>query len=385
MNEILKKAKFNMVEKEKILSKYAFKSKDAINIREESEDIRPAFFRDTDKIIHSLSYTRYINKTQVYSFEKNDHITYRALHVQLVSKIAKTIGRALKLNEDLIEATALGHDIGHSPFGHTGEKLLDEICRREKIGYFCHNAQSVRLLKDIENINITIQTLDGILAHNGEILLEKYEYNPKKTQKELFKEVEGVFLKENYNSKIIPMTLEGCVVKISDVIAYVGRDIEDAITVNCIKREDLPEQLTNILGNTNSKIINTLILDLIENSYGKQYLMFSKNIFFALKQLLDWNYKNIYNSEQAKKDTKKLELLFNYAFDRYMNKLKDFNIIDKIKIKENMNFSDRNFYEFINQKTESYKKETNKKRIVIDYIAGQTDKFFLNENKFFNF
>lgn len=123
-------------------------------------DIRPIFFRDIDKIIHSLSYTRYIDKTQVYSFVENDHITHRVLHVQLVSKVARTIGRALRLNEDLIEAIALGHDVGHTPFGHTGEKFLNAIAEKEKIGYFCHNAQSVRMLKDIENLNLTVQTLD---------------------------------------------------------------------------------------------------------------------------------------------------------------------------------------------------------------------------------
>lgn len=142
------------------LSPYACKSENGIKLREEREDIRPLFFRDIDKIIHSLSYARYIDKTQVYSFIENDHITHRVLHVQLVSKIARTIGRALRLNEDLIEAVSLGHDVGHTPFGHTGERFLNDIAKKENIGYFYHNAQSVRTLKDIENLNITVQTLD---------------------------------------------------------------------------------------------------------------------------------------------------------------------------------------------------------------------------------
>ncbi len=149
-----------MKHNESMLSKYACKSEEAIKIKEEPEDIRPIFFRDIDKIIHSQSYTRYIDKTQVYSFVNNDHITHRVLHVQLVSKVARTIGRALKLNEDLIEAIALAHDVGHTPFGHTGEKFLNEIAKKEKIGYFCHNAQSVRTLKDIENLKLTLQTID---------------------------------------------------------------------------------------------------------------------------------------------------------------------------------------------------------------------------------
>ncbi len=149
-----------MKSNESLLSKYACKSEEGIKFNEEAQDIRPMFFRDIDKIIHSQSYARYIDKTQVYAFIENDHITHRVLHVQLVSKIARTIGRALRLNEDLIEAIALGHDVGHTPFGHTGEKFLNDIAERENIGYFCHNAQSVKMLKDIENLNITVQTLD---------------------------------------------------------------------------------------------------------------------------------------------------------------------------------------------------------------------------------
>ena len=149
-----------MLTNEKLFSEYACKSEKGIKLNEEAEDIRPIFFRDIDKIIHSQSYTRYIDKTQVYSFINNDHITHRVLHVQLVAKEARTIGRALRLNEDLIEAIALGHDVGHTPFGHAGERFLDNIARKEKIGYFCHNAQSVKMLKDIESLNITIQSLD---------------------------------------------------------------------------------------------------------------------------------------------------------------------------------------------------------------------------------
>ena len=152
--------KERMLSKEKLFSKYACKSEQGIKLNKENEDIRPIFFRDIDKIIHSQAYTRYIDKTQVFSFVNNDHITHRVLHVQLVSKIARTIGRALELNEDLIEAIALGHDVGHTPFGHSGEKFLDDIARKENIGFFCHNAQSVKMLKDIENLNITVQTLD---------------------------------------------------------------------------------------------------------------------------------------------------------------------------------------------------------------------------------
>lgn len=160
MNNKLQQAKVNMVSKEKFLSNYACCSKNAVLLKDDKEDIRPTFFRDIDRIIHSLAYTRYIDKTQVYPFTRNDHITHRVLHVQLVSKIARTIGRSLELNEDLIEAIALGHDVGHAPFGHKGEKYLNDICVKENIGYFCHNAQSVRVLSVLEKLNISVQTFD---------------------------------------------------------------------------------------------------------------------------------------------------------------------------------------------------------------------------------
>ena len=144
----------------KNLGQYACKDEEAIMLEDENEDIRPRFFRDADRIIYSLSYTRYIDKTQVFTFSDNDNISKRITHVQYVSKIARTIGRSLELNEDLIEAIALGHDVGHAPFGHKGEKYLNDICIKENIGYFCHNAQSVRVLSVLEKLNISVQTLD---------------------------------------------------------------------------------------------------------------------------------------------------------------------------------------------------------------------------------
>ena len=167
----LEEAKTNFLLKESNLSKYATKSCDAIRLQPISEDIRPNFFRDIDRIIHSLSYSRYSDKTQVFSYKENDHISKRMIHVQLVSKVARTIGRALNLNEDLIEAIALGHDIGHTPLGHEGEYILDEISQRELGETFAHNVQSVRHCMYVENkgqgLNLSIQVLDGIMCHNG--------------------------------------------------------------------------------------------------------------------------------------------------------------------------------------------------------------------------
>ena len=369
MDKILENAKLNMISKENVLSEYACKSSEGVLLKDDKQDIRPVFFRDIDRIIHSLAYTRYIDKTQVYSFTKNDHITHRVLHVQLVSKIARTIGRSLRLNEDLIEAIALGHDVGHSPFGHKGEKYLNEICKREKIGYFSHNAQSVRVLRDLEKINISVQTLDGILAHNGEILINKYEYNSKKTEEDFCKELNSVFHKDGYSKKIVPMTLEASVVRLSDIIAYIGRDIEDSIKIGIIKREELPKNITDVLGDNNSKIVDTLIKDIIVNSFDKPYLTFSENVFNALVELMDWNYKNIYASPEANKHQDIVEELFYELYDCYLKKAETF------EENKQLTQSEKNLYNFIKEKDSN----TSIKRALIDYIAGQTDQYFLNE------
>lgn len=376
MNDILKKAKKNMLLKEKYLSKYAFKSKDGTWLKEDAEDIRPIFYRDIDRIIHSSGYARYIDKTQVYSFIQNDHITRRVLHVQLVSKIARTIGRSLKLNEDLIEAIALGHDIGHTPFGHKGESLLNSICEKEKIGYFCHNAQSVRILEDIEGLNISMQTLDGILAHNGEILKNKYEHNITKSKEEFERDLYNAFQEKDYSRKIIPITIEGSVVRLSDVIAYIGRDIEDAITLGIVERDEIPEYPRKIIGDNNSKIVDTLIKDVIINSFDKPYLSFSKDIFEALMELKDWNYEKIYNSEKANVNYDKIEKLCIRLYYFYLEKLSEVNVKEELK-KNTITSSERILYHFVNKMME--RPDENIKRVIIDYIAGQTDKFFLNE------
>ena len=374
MESIFEQIKQDFLTQEESLSQYACKSKDAILLKQDERikenETRTAFSKDTDRIIHSKNYTRYIDKTQVYSFIENDHITHRVLHVQLVSKIARTIGNVLNLNQDLIEAIALGHDVGHAPFGHTGEVFLNNICMKENIGYFVHNAQSVRVLKDIEGIDLTIQTLDGILAHNGEVL--QSEYRPKEKTKEKFlEELEKSFAEKGWDKHIIPMTLEGCVVRICDIVAYVGRDIEDAIVVGTIKRESLPESITKVLGNKNSSIVDVLIKDIIKNSYGKGYISFSKEVYQALMDLKNWNYANIYNSNEACKNEDIIEQYFYKLYDKYLNYLDERNQED--------NESKKKLLEFINSRSDEYKQNTCDKRKIIDYMAGQTDSYFLRE------
>ena len=274
IEDIIKK---QMLKHEEILSKYAAKSSDSIKFREETPCIRTTFERDIDKIVHSKSYTRYMGKTQVYSINV-DNISRRSTHVQFVSRTARTIARALGLNEDLCEAIALGHDIGHVPFGHTGEKILNEISIAKTGQVFAHNVQSVRTLMNLENkgsgINLSLQVLDGIMCHNGEFVSNMYK-PVDKTIDSFLQEYNSLYENENNISKLRPMTLEGCVVRLSDIIAYVGKDIEDAEALKTFSIDNMSKEIVDAVGSTNRDIMNNIILDVIYNSYDKPYICMS--------------------------------------------------------------------------------------------------------------
>ncbi len=339
----------------------------------DQQNIRPSFFHDTDRIIHSRAYSRYIDKTQVFFLFNNDHITHRVLHVQLVSKIARTIGRCLKLNEDLVEAISLGHDLGHVPYGHDGESYLTSICEKDGMGHFCHNAQSVRSLMELENegkgLNLTLQVLDGILCHNGELLDKVYQPDSAKNWDKFLEEYENCWRIEKYDKKIRPMTLEGCVMRISDVIAYIGRDVEDAITVKLIERAAIPNEISAILGDTNDQIINNLVIDIINNSFGKEYITFSDKVFNALVELLKFNRQNIYHNPKKQTQDNKIKFMFEYLFKEY---IRDLNSCNK----------DSAIYKWhLNLMEDNYIQNNSPHRIVLDFIAGMTDNFFNNEYK----
>ena len=359
----------NMLRYEKDLIKYASLNNDAIRLNDLKKDIRGEYYRDIDRIIHSLSYTRYKDKTQVFSNNSNDHVSKRIIHVQLVSKIARTIGRALKLNEDLIEAIALGHDLGHVPFGHTGESILNKISLENNEGIFMHNIQSVRTLMNIENngfgSNLTIQVLDGILCHNGEKLLKEYTYK-NKTKEDFLNDLNTSYKDKKIANTLLPMTLEACVVRISDIIGYIGRDLIDAIEINLIKKDDIPKEIKDVLGSSNKEIVNTLINDIINNSYNKNYIKLSDKVYNALNLLIKFNYENIYFKANSKEKLEEYEFMFKTVFNKCLyilkNKLNNYNI----------------YKYFLNQMNEEYKKNSYE-RIVIDYIAGMTDDYFINE------
>ncbi|MBW1667478.1 MAG: HD domain-containing protein, partial [Deltaproteobacteria bacterium] len=345
------------------LSPYACLSRNAIRKNEEEKvrmGHRQSFSLDTDRILHSLAYSRYIDKTQVFYLIRNDHITHRVLHVQLVSKIARTIGRLLRLNEDLIEAIALGHDIGHAPFGHDGERFLSELSLDYGLGHFLHNIQGVRFLQKIERKgkgwNLTLQVLDGILCHDGELHRQALYPENNKDFKALEQEIREK--QENPQKDLSPMTLEGCVVRMADTISYVGRDIEDAIRLRVISRSDIPQDCRRVLGDTNGTIVYTLVEDLVSNSLDKPFVCFGKQVGDALRKLKAFNQEKIYVSEKIKKQTPKIKLMFRLLFQKYIHDL------------ESGNESSDIHREFLEGMSEAYKAETPPAEIVRDFIAG---------------
>ena len=328
---------------------------------------RQAFSIDADRIINSHAYTRYIDKTQVFSLIKNDHITHRVLHVQLVSRIARTIGRFLGFNEDLIEAAAMGHDIGHPPFGHDGEKFLSKICMEHDIGYFHHNSQSIQFLEKIERKgkgwNLSLQTLDAILCHNGEVHYRIL----KPAEKRNFQDFDGLVknMRNNESPDPVPMTMEGCIVRMADTISYVGRDMEDAIRLKIIKRSDLPELSSHILGVTNGTIVFNLVTDLITNSINKPHLEFSSEVSEALRQLIEFNYQRIYLNPLIKKHLKPVNSIYRYLFNLFLE--------DLLKNRKNSPV----FSNFLNGIDAEYRQMHSNAEVVRDFIAGMTDSFFL--------
>jgi dGTPase len=334
-----------------------------------ADGYRQDFAVDTDRILHSLAYTRYIDKTQVFYLIRNDHITHRVLHVQLVSKIARTIGRFLGLNEDLIEAISLGHDIGHTPFGHDGERMLSKLCHDSGIGYFQHNIQSVQFLEHVERKgagwNLCLQTLDGILCHDGEIHNQKLRPMRGKTFEDLDSEIE----RKTYDPdmKLVPMTLEGCVVRMTDTISYIGRDIEDAIRLGIIKRSELPKRCVKVLGSTNGTIVFNLVSDVIRNSFHNPYVSFSAEVSEALWELKAFNLDRIYMNPSIKRHLDTIRTLFELLFEKYINDLKTRNRNSVV------------FKSFLKDMSSEYIQNHRNQEIVRDFIAGMTDSYFLSQ------
>jgi dGTPase len=353
--------------RESILSPLASISADALRRHNRKpEDIRTPYSRDTDRIIHTRAYTRYIDKTQVFSLVENDHITHRVIHVQLVSKIARTIGRCLRLNEDLIEAIALGHDIGHIPYGHFGENCLSALCEQYGIGKFFHNVQSVQFLDRIEDCDLTMQVLDGILCHNGEADDVQISPVPCRNWLEFDRKVQ-----DNANGirTKAPMTLEGCVVKFADTIAYIGRDLQDAREIGLIDASvRLPLMCRDVLGETNREIINTLIYDLLKNSDTEDsgYISYSHDVETALIKLRTFSRIHIYENSKLTSEREKVKQMYATLFMTCLNDLEN-------EVKDAKIFTD--FIE-TNWISRDYLQSATCPELARDFIAGMTDRYF---------
>ncbi|MDO5155093.1 MAG: HD domain-containing protein [Eubacteriales bacterium] len=355
---------------------YRTRDEDAIRRKQDwdrNKLLRPAYIRDVEKIMHCPYYNRYADKTQVFSFYKNDDITRRALHVQLVSRIARNIGSLLGLNVDLIEAIALGHDIGHTPFGHAGERYLNE-CLREHTGrYFNHNVHSVRVLDGILQRNVSLQTLDGILCHNGEFAMQEYRPTQMGDFCKFDAKFEECYVNQDAIGKLVPYTLEACVVRICDMIAYLGKDRQDAKRANLIIEDRIFDE--QAFGKSNPEIINNLIVNIVENSYGKDCILLDEEYYKAIKATKKENYEKIYFNESIDRlYEEKIRPMIHQVYERLLSDLKQHN--DKSVIF-------RHHIDFLNEDNafygvDNYLEVTEENQIVVDFIASMTDDYFVD-------
>lgn len=364
-----------------ITNPYACKDEDVIR-RHPGHDTpklwRPAFVMDVEKIMHNNYYNRYSDKTQVLSCYKNDDISHRALHVQFVSRIARTIGMTLGLNLDLIEAISLGHDIGHTPFGHAGERFLNTLYNENTGRLFNHNVHSVRVLDKLICRNISLQTLNGIISHNGE--MEQQEYRPCNLSsfEEFDINVEACYTNPEANKHQIPCTLEGCVMRISDIIAYLGKDRQDAISVGILENHKIFSDAN--IGNTNAEIINNMTVSIIENSYGKPYISMDKEVFDALSKAKKENYDIIYsNDDRDSLLSGNIQPMFELMYNELLNEARSMDknsILYKHHIKYLAKANQYTTYNKNESFLDSYL-SNDPNDIVIDYIASMTDDYFI--------
>jgi dGTPase len=345
---------------ESLLHPKASFSKNHNRFHAEITDHRLPYKRDVDRIVHSKAYTRYSDKTQVVYLVDNDHITHRALHVQLVSSFARGMAEILHLNLDLVEAIALGHDVGHSPFGHEGENYLSALSVEYGNGPFSHPLQSCRLFSIIEPINLGLAVYDGFLCHDGGMCGTMCAPQFGKTWDDHHKELTNKKIAPEKN--IWPGTLEGCLVKLCDTMSYLGRDIEDAINLGILSRDHVPK---TILGNSNREILSVLARDIIQMSYGKDYIALSDDVYEAMRQLRVFNFKNIYTHPKLKVESKKIQRSYRILFQT---------LLEELEVKKQASYIWKNF---VHNKSEKYISETSPVQMVVDYISGMTDTFFI--------
>lgn len=356
---------------------YRFRDEDVIRRnpdRDRANLWRPSFVRDIEKIMNVPYYNRYSDKTQVFSFFKNDDISRRAYHVQLVARQARNIGSILGLNTDLIEAIALGHDIGHTPFGHEGERQLSELYRAETGRFFNHNVHSVRVLDELVHWNISLQTLDGILCHNGE--MEQQEYKPcsMTTFTELENKVENCYAAKDFMKSLTPCTLEGCVMRICDIIAYLGKDRQDAQKLGMIPEAETFTE--GAIGRSNSEIINNMVVNIIENSYGKPHLSMDKEYFDMLSKAKRENGERIYgNSDVYNQYQTNVRPMMEQIYYRLLKDAKEHNS-NSVLYKHHVSMIHEN-NRYV-PSLEVYEDVTEPNQMVVDFIASMTDDYFVD-------
>lgn len=331
-------------------------------------DVRTPYERDVGRIIFCLDFRRLRHKTQVFFDPQNDHICTRMEHVIYVNYIANTIGRALGLNADLIQGIALGHDLGHAPFGHSGERTLDDCLRRVSPDYrFQHELHSLRVVDILaarpnhaNGLNLTFEVRDGIASHCGESYSESclVPDRAKKTdQLEASARIHGM-----------PATLEGCVVRLADKIAYVGRDIEDAVRAGIMEFDELPEAIRTSLGKSNSEIINTLVTDIIANSHEQDAIVLSPERGESMQELLQDNVARIYQSDKINRYEKMARNVIEGLFEALRQALSD---TEKLASSDNRVF--RAFNKYLTER--NYPSDLPDAQKVTDYIAGMSDSF----------
>ena len=353
------------------LSPYACRHEDAIfEVPEAADDpVRPAFVRDVDRILNNAFYNRCMDKTQVFPFFKNDDLTRRSFHLQLVSQTARKIATALRLNVALVEAIALGHDMGHTPFGHGGEYILNDLAREHAGHCFNHNVHSVRLLRTVAGRNLSLQTLNGVLCHCGEKAFLQYHPDPCNSFEELDAMMNRCSLVPGASQDLRPSTLEGCVVRVCDILAYLGKDRQDALSIGVLDQESYYIK-DSVLGSVNADFIQNASANIIKNSIEKPYLAMDQEVFDAIIAIKDLNNEQIYQSDAAHKTLDAhIKPMMARLYERF---LADVEAGDE---------SSYIFRHHINawmlKGNEAYRAQ-DPNDIVIDYIASMTDEYFID-------
>lgn len=342
-------------------------------ITEREEDIRGPYFRDQTAIIHSLPFRRLKNKTQVFFAPENDHICTRIEHVLHVSTISATICKGLGLDVELAQAIALGHDLGHAPFGHSGEDVLDRLNKNK--GGFVHELHGLRIVDKLsrygKGLNLTYAVRDGMVSHYGEEFSQSIE--PREDEKNLSE------LKERGTP---PTSYEGCVVRMSDKIAYFGRDIEDAIKAELIEEEDIPENVRAELGTKNGEIIDVFVKDLIGWSRENGRIGFSRDKYELMRDLKEFNYENIYGHDRLKRYARHAEVILNILFDHLKGLMDEFGRNYEGYMESDIPL-DRRFGDYLRGLSDFYgvKEPFDQQQIALDYIAGMTDQYALKAAK----